>query len=97
MNLSLLQSLPDAARVKRELDWTPVRLREDAVQEAWLAHLRGANPVSAIQSFRRRSRKAGRREIACGGGDSDDMKHLGDYRGTGGSYIEYLANHAEGA
>lgn len=37
--------------LKREMRLVPVRHKEDALQEAWVAHLEGRNPVSAVKVY----------------------------------------------
>lgn len=56
----------------RELELVPERMREDALQEAWVAHLGGKSPVQALETYRKRERrwergKAG--QIVSRGGD----------------------------
>jgi hypothetical protein len=41
----------------------PRRLREDAIQEAWVAHLSGKNPANAIRSFARRELEYDKRHV----------------------------------
>jgi hypothetical protein len=64
----MMQALPstrDAARLGAELRLVPHAGREEAVQEAWLAHLSGRSPVRAVNTFARRERRRRRRAIAC--------------------------------
>ena len=42
----------------------PQRWRDDALQEAWLAHLQGADAAAAVAAFVRRERRRERREVA---------------------------------
>jgi len=42
------------AKLKTELDLIPRRFRQDAIQEAWVAHLEGRNPISTIKDYCRR-------------------------------------------
>ena len=48
------------AAIKR----VPERYRQDAVQEAWLAHLEGRSPASAVAEYRRREQLHEQRETA---------------------------------
>ena len=41
----------------------PLRRREDAIQEAWLAHLEGRDPVAAANAFNVRERLHEHRQI----------------------------------
>lgn len=56
-----------AAKLKLELRLTPGVDREDAAQEAWLAHLQGRNPARAVNTFAQRERRHRRRQRAVGG------------------------------
>ncbi|MBX3751879.1 MAG: hypothetical protein KF897_17510, partial [Opitutaceae bacterium] len=46
---------------------TPGVDREDATQEAWLAHLQGRNPARAVNTFAQRERRHRKRQRAVGG------------------------------
>jgi len=41
----------------RLLERIPAEYREDAAQEAWLAHLEGRGPVKAMDAFRKRQER----------------------------------------
>jgi len=63
----MMQALPpscDAARFEEELSIVPHADREEAVQEAWLAHLSGRSPARAVNTFAKRERRHRRWEIA---------------------------------
>jgi hypothetical protein len=45
------------------LSRVPVGLREDAIQEAWVAHLEGGDPLDAIQRFDTRERRHKKRFV----------------------------------
>lgn len=65
-----LPPMPDArtaAKLKLELRLTPGVDREDAAQEAWLAHLSGRNPARAVNTFSQRERRHRKRQRAVGG------------------------------
>ena len=55
----------DAGRLEAELGLVPHAVREEAVQEAWLAYLAGRSPARAVNAFARRQRRLRRREVAC--------------------------------
>ena len=42
----------------------PARHREDAMQEAWLAHLEGRDPARAADTYRKRELRHERRQSA---------------------------------
>lgn len=52
-----------AEEIRSELSRVPRRHREDAVQEAWLAHLEGRDPFNAIAAFRMRELRHERRTV----------------------------------
>jgi len=52
------------ALLKRELSLCAPAQREDAVGEAWVAHLEGRSVVQAVNTFRKRESRRGSREIA---------------------------------
>lgn len=56
-----------ADKLRLELRLTPGVDREDAAQEAWLAHLQGRNPARAVNTFAQRERRHRRRQRAVGG------------------------------
>ena len=53
-----------AERLKAELRYVAHGDREEAIQEAWLAHLSGRSPARAVNTFARRERRRRRREAA---------------------------------
>ncbi len=52
-----LPPTPARAKLAKEIALVPSRHREDAVQEAWLAHLSGECPLAAVYRFRNREAK----------------------------------------
>ncbi|OQB82383.1 MAG: hypothetical protein BWX88_04015 [Planctomycetes bacterium ADurb.Bin126] len=46
----------------RDFRFVPARLREDAIQEAWVAYLEGHNPRRQVQRFVQRHRRWERRQ-----------------------------------
>jgi len=56
-----------ADKLRLELRLTPGVDREDAAQEAWLAHLQGRNPARAVNTFAQRERRHRKRQRAVGG------------------------------
>jgi len=50
-----------------ELSRIPEDLHEDAIQEAWLAHLEGGDPVRAVGRFRDRERAYRKRHVTLPG------------------------------
>ena len=58
--------LPPVSRVellRLELRLVPAQDRADALQEAWVAHLEGRNPMQAVNTYAKRQR---RRRMATG-------------------------------
>jgi hypothetical protein len=60
---------PAAAKLRLELRLTPTVDREDAAQEAWLAHLEGRSPARAVNTFSQRERRHRKRQTAVEGFD----------------------------
>ena len=58
-----LPTLPDGGPLLTELRFVNPKDREDAVQEAWLAHLEGRNPARAVATFAQRLRRERQRTI----------------------------------
>lgn len=56
----------DCDRLRKEVRLLPTELRGDAVQEAWLAHLKGDCPVLAVKTFGQRERRRRIRERLTG-------------------------------
>jgi len=48
---------------KEQLERIPPRFREDAIQEAWVAHLEGRKPWAAVVTFLKREKRHEEREI----------------------------------
>jgi hypothetical protein len=44
------------------LSMVPARMREDALQEAWVAHLSGDDPILALDAYRKREARHERRQ-----------------------------------
>ena len=58
--------LPPVANVdklKSELALVPLRHREDALQEAWLAHLSGEDAAVKVSTYRRRETRLEKRQV----------------------------------
>ena len=55
--------MPDNGPLLTELRFVNPKDREDAVQEAWLAHLEGRNPARAVATFAQRLRRERQRTI----------------------------------
>lgn len=51
------------ALLKRELSLCGPSHREDAISEAWVAHLEGRSVVQAVNTFRKRNARRGAREV----------------------------------
>jgi hypothetical protein len=51
-------------------------LRQDAIQEAWAAHLAGENPNDAVRSFVRRNARAERRFLCFSQLDPDEQERI---------------------
>jgi hypothetical protein len=60
----MLPPTTELNRLELELRLGPHRDREDAVQEAWLAHLEGRDPATAANTYLRRQRRYRQREAA---------------------------------
>lgn len=57
MRTDLLPPSVSPDRLQAELRLTPRRDREDAAQEAWVAHLTGGDPARAVNTFATRERR----------------------------------------
>lgn len=55
---------------ERDVAAIPARDREDAIQEAWLAHLEGRPPLSGAYTYVKKERLFRRRHCTGGGGDT---------------------------
>jgi hypothetical protein len=53
----VLPPLREDRKLRLELRLVGGLDRDDAVQEAWLAHLEGRNPARAVNTFARRERR----------------------------------------
>jgi len=60
---SVMPSLRDDRKLALELRLVVEPDREDAVQEAWLAHLEGRSPARAVNTFAQRERRRRRRTV----------------------------------
>lgn len=58
-----LPMLPDNAPLLIELRFVNPHDREDAIQEAWVAHLEGRNPARAVATFAQRLRRHRQRTV----------------------------------
>lgn len=58
-----LPPIADPERLQLALMRVPARHREDAVQEAWLAHLEGRNVLSAVRVYARGEKLHELREV----------------------------------
>lgn len=58
-----LPTLPNGAALLSELRFVNPQDREDAIQEAWLAHLEGRNPARAVATFAQRLRRQRQRTV----------------------------------
>lgn len=59
-----LPPVSDVERFKQELELVPASDREDAIQEAWLAHLDGKDALRAVWRFRRSELRHRKRQHA---------------------------------
>jgi hypothetical protein len=55
--------MPDNGPLLMELRFVNLVDREDAIQEAWLAHLEGRNPARAVATFAQRLRRERQRTL----------------------------------
>lgn len=58
---SALPPVMDDRKLTLELRLVMAPDKEDALQEAWLAHLEGRNPTRAVNTYARRERRYRRR------------------------------------
>lgn len=58
-----LPTLPDSGPLLTELRFVNPKDRDDAVQEAWVAHLQGRDPARAVATFAQRMRRDRRRTL----------------------------------
>jgi len=59
------QTKPHEAYLEAEFGLVPHADREEAVQEAWLAHVAGRSPARAVNTFARRERRRRLREVTA--------------------------------
>ena len=52
-------------QLQKNLRLCPSRYRDDALQEAWLAHLEGRDPAAAVSNFVRGERRHELREVSA--------------------------------
>lgn len=52
-----LPPVSDTGQFETQLAKVPARMREDALQEAWVAHLSGGDPLKSLWSFVKRERR----------------------------------------
>ena len=62
MHLPPCRTPQESRALQLVLARVPARHREDALQEAWLAHLEGRNPQSAIRAYARSETRHEERE-----------------------------------
>lgn len=62
----------DQKQLEREVFLVPLRRRLDAIQESWVAHLSGKNPISAVKVFNRRESKFEKRSVTIPEEEYDD-------------------------
>jgi hypothetical protein len=64
----------DEPKFQQSLRLIPHEMREDAMQEAWVAHLSGRCPIAAMLTHARRERKYRRRfsQLTEGRADEDN-------------------------
>ena len=53
------------SKLALELRFVRAAERDDAAQEAWVAHLEGGDPAKAVSRFRHRERRRRMRESTC--------------------------------
>lgn len=58
-----LPPVSDMAALKREYSLVPTRDREDAMQEAWLAHLEGKDACRVMKTHAERERRFRKRTV----------------------------------
>jgi len=58
-----LPTLLDSAALQTELRFVNPKDRDDAIQEAWLAHLEGRDPARAVATFAQRLRRDRQRTL----------------------------------
>ncbi len=61
---SVLPPLQDHRKLALELRLVVRTDRDDAVQEAWVAHLEGRNPARAVNTYARRERRHRQRMLS---------------------------------
>jgi hypothetical protein len=65
-------------QLKAELSTIPVRHRDDAVQEAWVAHLEGRDPLQAMHTWSLKEKRAEKRARIETDSESGDVRITGD-------------------
>lgn len=63
-------------RLKAQLRRTPRQFREDALQQAWLVHLEGGNPVSAVRYYAAKERLYERRHMDFSQTDTETLSEV---------------------
>lgn len=77
--------LPPIARLddlKAELEQVPARHRDDAIQESWIAHLEGRDPIQAINTYCKNELRHERRTVPIQD-DGEGHDHFAVDRGGG--------------
>ena len=70
-----LPKIPNLTSLQAEIRLVPERHREDAIQEAWAAHLCGDCPIKAVGRFKKREMRRERREVAVNPSVMDGSEH----------------------
>ena len=69
--LDTLPPVKDSVALLRRLRAVPARRRDDAIQEAWLAHLEGRDVIQAISTFNTREWRHEKRQVPISAKDSE--------------------------
>lgn len=77
-----LPPIKDIDRLKAAILLTPARHRDDAIQEAWVAHLSGNCPISAVDCYRIKERRIEKRHVSI----NDVIDKLNGNDGVDDSY-----------
>jgi hypothetical protein len=70
MGLSL-PPVSNTGQFEAQLAKVPARMREDALQEAWVAHLSGEDAVRALWRYAKRERRIEQRHVQIEQNDGD--------------------------
>ena len=69
---------------KQTIERIPADLREDAIQEAWLAHLEGKNPGWAVRRYVRREAQYRRTHTSLSDDQASELTEDARRHGGGG-------------